>query len=693
MGETNIPALKEKIDELNQHAWQVRVNESIQAHMLSKEAIDLAEQINYDRGKAEGYRTFAFSLIRLSRHHEAHEYCKKSLTLFESLNDLDGQASAYGYLGIIERSFGNYAASLEFLFKFSELAIQAGNKEAESLSYYHLGATYKYLGDYERALNYLLKSLSTGKLIDSWIAESGSLKLIGQIYFETGDYLTTINYNLQSLQLMQDSGDKWGEAGCLDNIGFSNFKLKHLDKALEFCLRALSITELINDKKGQANALFHLANIYLELPDYNKAAAYCNESLVIRRAIEDKKGEAEILLFLAGLDLKENAADQFPQKTIDLFNAALQLANEIKALDLVASIHLGYYEACKHFHLYQEALTHIEAHIKLAKEIHSDTIKERIQNLEISHRAEKSRKEAEAYRQRNIELADLNEKINNQKQQVEAQKKIAEDVLAELKATQAQLIQSEKMASLGELTAGIAHEIQNPLNFVNNFSEVNSELIKELKSEVMKGNMKEVNVIADDIDANSEKINHHGKRADAIVKGMLQHSQTSTGKKEPTNINGLVDEYLQLSYHGFRAKDKLFNATIQTGFDETIGNINIIPQDIDRVILNLTTNAFYAINEKKNSSANKEKYKATVSVSTKKLGNKVEIKVSDNGNGIPQKIVDKIFQPFFTTKPTGQGTGLGLSLAYDIIKAHRGEIKVETKEGEGAEFTIQLPIV
>ena len=260
--------------------------------------------------------------------------------------------------------------------------------------------------------------------------------------------------------------------------------------------------------------------------------------------------------------------------------------------------------------------------------------------------------------------------------------------LNDLKATQQQLIQSEKMASLGELTAGIAHEIQNPLNFVNNFSEVNEELIKELKNEAVKGNLEEVKAIANDIEFNSEKISHHGKRADAIVKGMLQHSRSSSGQKEPTDINALANEYLRLAYHGLRAKDKSFNAMMKTDFDESIGKINVVPQEIGRVILNLITNAFYAVTEKKKQLG--DGYEPTVSISTKKINGKVEIKVADNGNGIPQKMLDKIFQPFFTTKPTGQGTGLGLSLSYDIVKAHGGGLKVETKEGEGSEFIVAL---
>jgi len=699
--EPDIQIIKDKIDQLNKQAWENRVNDSTQAHVLSKEAIDLAEGINYAKGKAESYRTFAFTLIRLSKHQEALGYCEKSLALFESLNDLDGQASIYGYYGIIQRSLGNYAASLEFLFKFSELTQQTGNKEAESLAYYHLGVTYKYLGDNETALNYLLQCLATRQphSVTYWVSKALSLKLIGLIYFETGDFTNAIDYYHQSLPLTQEAGDKWGEAGCLDNIGFIHFKLKDYDRALEFCSQALAISQIIDDKKGQSNALFHLGDIYNQLAEYEKASGCCYSSLHIRRDINDKKGEAEILLLLAELYVKENPAERNPEQAFELLNKALRLGQEIKARDLLAKIHFGFYETYKYANRYQEALTHIESHMSLSKEIHTDAINQKIQNLEISHKVEQSKKEAEIYRLRNIELADLYEESKRQKEEIEIQKGIAEESLIELKETQSQLVQREKMASLGELTAGIAHEIQNPLNFVNNFSEVNKELLIEMTNEIDKGNAEEVKAIANDVINNEEKINHHGKKADAIVKGMLQHSRSSNGIKEATDINKLADEYLRLAYHGFRAKEKSFNATLKTDYDEGIGNINIIPQDIGRVLLNLYNNAFYAVNEKKKQQSGE--YEPTVSVSTKKINgtsaspdsyrDRIEIKVGDNGNGIPQKLLDKIFQPFFTTKPTGEGTGLGLSLSYDIIKAHGGEIKVETKEGEGSTFIIQSP--
>jgi len=290
-----------------------------------------------------------------------------------------------------------------------------------------------------------------------------------------------------------------------------------------------------------------------------------------------------------------------------------------------------------------------------------------------------------------ILLEETIEELEQKRKAIEETNTALQKSLEELKAAQAQLIQSEKMASLGELTAGIAHEIQNPLNFVNNFSEVCNELIDEMREQMENGNAEEAKAIADEIKMSLEKINLHGKRADGIVKSMLQHSRTSNNKKEPTDVNVLADEYLRLAYHGLRAKDKSFNAALKTDYDENIGLIKIISQDIGRVILNLITNAFYAVMEKKK--LQPEGYEPTVTVSTKKIDNKIIVTVKDNGTGIPQKALDKIFQPFFTTKPTGQGTGLGLSLSYDIVtKGHGGEIKVETKEGESTGFSVILPV-
>ena len=285
--------------------------------------------------------------------------------------------------------------------------------------------------------------------------------------------------------------------------------------------------------------------------------------------------------------------------------------------------------------------------------------------------------------------------VTDRTRELSLQKESLQDTLVNLESTQAQLIQSEKMASLGELTAGIAHEIQNPLNFINNFSEVNKELIEELKAESLKPKAERNHQLEEEVlnnlINNEEKISRHGKRADAIVKGMLLHSRTSTGKKEAVDINVLADEYLRLTYHGLRAKDNSFSANIHTDFDPSIGKIHVIAQDIGRVLLNLYNNAFYAVKEKQKRET--EKYEPAISVFTKRSGDKLWISIKDNGNGIPQKVLDKIFQPFFTTKPAGEGTGLGLSLSYDIVKAHGGEIKVNSKEDEFTEFIIQIPAV
>ncbi|MCE6989942.1 ATP-binding protein [Dyadobacter sp. CY323] len=292
--------------------------------------------------------------------------------------------------------------------------------------------------------------------------------------------------------------------------------------------------------------------------------------------------------------------------------------------------------------------------------------------------------------------------VNERTLELTLQKEELQKTIEELKATQTQLIQSEKMASLGELTAGIAHEIQNPLNFVNNFSEVSVELCQELTEEIDKTDLPDsdkdyIKEIIGDLSQNQQKITHHGKRADSIVKGMLQHSRTSSGEKEPVEINALADEYLRLAYHGLRAKDKEFNAALVTDFDPTIGKVNVLPQDLGRVFLNLFTNAFYAVAEKKRKLTEEgtaADYKPEVRVSTKKFDNKLYIRVSDNGTGMPDHVKAKIFQPFFTTKPTGQGTGLGLSMSYDIITSgHSGTLDVDTVPGERTDFKITIPMI
>jgi signal transduction histidine kinase len=433
-------------------------------------------------------------------------------------------------------------------------------------------------------------------------------------------------------------------------------------KAISYYRRALYTATRSDSKKDLIEICYGFASAFKNLNQLDSAIFYANKVLEINKSIRFFVVKTNTLELLANLYKKRNNSDSAAKYFEWAIAAKDSLFNQGKAVRM-----------------------------------QNMTMNEQLRQQNISDEKKAQKKRITIYVLAgglflSIIVTLILNSLRLQKQKAKIK---IERAYSDLKATQAQLIQSEKMASLGQLTAGIAHEIQNPLNFVTNFSEVNKELLQELKAEIEKGNVEEATALANDVIENQEKINEHGKRADSIVKGMLQHSRSSSGVKEPTNINALADEYLRLAYHGMRAKDKSFNATLKTSYDETIGNINIIPQDIGRVILNLITNAFYAFAEKKRN--NPQDYQPTVTISTKLLkppsgGWGALISVSDNGNGIPTKVLDKIFQPFFTTKPTGQGTGLGLSLSYDIIKAHGGELKVETKEGEGSIFRVQLPV-
>ena len=484
------------------------------------------------------------------------------------------------------------------------------------------------------------------------------------------------------------------------NIGNIFQRQGQLDSALIYSLRGIQYAEKTGEKVYEGLILEDVGNIYLKRNQIDSAAYYYNRSVLVNKQQNNISGLASVYTSLANFYKTKGEADS----GLHYGQEAYLLSNRLKSARGITASALAISEAHKMLGNMDSAYAYLGISKKISDSLNKDYQEKLIQYQNINF-DEQQRLEKEAQKNKDAKtkittialfsgigllsiLAFVFYKNNKQKQNAN---KVLESTIADLKSTQSQLIQSEKMASLGELTAGIAHEIQNPLNFVNNFSEINTELIEEMKVELKVGKKEDAIALANDIADNEQKINHHGKRADAIVKGMLQHSRnSSSAAKEPTDINKLADEYLRLAYHGLRAKDKSFNATMKTDFDETIGNINIIPQDIGRVILNLITNAFYVVDEKKKSGL--ANYTPTVTVATKKINDKIEIRVADNGNGIAQNVIDKIFQPFFTTKPTGKGTGLGLSMSYDIVKAHGGELKVETKEGEGAQFIITLPI-
>ena len=591
----------------------------------AQKAISLARQIQYNKGLAAGLCTYGWALWAAGEYDKAVEAGLKSLNLYKDLKDDSWITFLYAELEVFYRDAGDYEQAL----KYGRLAMNL---------YDSLPGTHE--------LNENLPVLQLGTVY------------LFRNQLDSASFYITKAYEIEGGDALSDHGGY-----VLNMMGYLEAKKKRYDRALTYYQYALANATKYKNNFDVANSYGFLAQFYQETGKLDSSIWYAKQIL----------GSAGLSFFRRG--------------TLD---ALAILAKDYKLTGKTDS-----------------ALKYLEAHIALNDSLFNKDKARAIQNLSFNEELQQQELEAARIQYRNqvklyavfgfagvllligIILYRNNKVKQKANTQLQQQKEKLESTLKTLESTQSQLIQSEKMASLGELTAGIAHEIQNPLNFVNNFSEVNTELIDELQSELKSGNSEAAFSLSNDIKENEQKINQHGKRADSIVKGMLQHSRSGTSVKESTDLNALADEYLRLSYQGLRAKDKYFNAAIQTDYDQLIGHINIIPQDIGRVLLNLLNNAFYAVSEKKKS--NSDGYEPALTLTTKKLDNKVEIRVRDNGNGIPRSFLDKIFQPFFTTKPTGQGTGLGLSMSYDIVKAHGGEIKVSSKEGEFTEFMILLP--
>ena len=599
------------------------------------------------------------------------------------------------------------------------LAQKTGNKELENNFKLALSHNYWRTGDFATAIKLAYPIFVYGESVHDTNLMFRAAPTLMNAYRDQGDYREALKYIWKNMTLIRNP-DSFFYAIVYAMIGSNYYGLEKYDSANFFLKKAIGF-----DTQGYGWILLMAGRIVEQLNDNNAALNYYRQSIVRLVAEENLKDLAGAYNSLASLYEKISQ----PDSAIHFANLALILDEKYKFNKEKAETYLILSKAYekinprKAFDYYKLAIGTRDSLFGQEKQrqISSFKFNEELNQAEFQNKIEQSQLKyrnrfkiyilvagilallfvtgglwrRNIYKQRSFAL------LQKQKQEIAIQKEKAETTLEELKSTQALLIQSEKMASLGELTAGIAHEIQNPLNFVNNFADVNSELIAEMKHELDNGKIDDAKAIANNIDDNEQKIIFHGKRADAIVKGMLQHSRSSNGQKVPTDINALADEYLRLAYHGLRAKDKSFNATMKTDFDESIGLINIVPQDIGRVILNLITNAFYAVsNVSPQPPKGGSDFSPTVTISTRRLkpplgdlgANKVEISVKDNGPGIPQHVLDKVFQPFFTTKPTGQGTGLGLSLSYDIVKAHGGEIKIETKENEGTTFSIYLPI-
>ena len=599
----------------------------------------------------------------------------------------------------------NPDSSLEYGHQSLALAQRIHYYYGESQLLRVLGNTYRILGDYAKALDLVFKGLQIAEKNQLTFATIECLNNIGVFYNDLKDYSKAIDYFRRGLTLAVANQYLYKATQIEMNIGSLYMDLNQIDSASYYINKAY-----LKSKKFPRNTTTilkvvysYLAELQFQQGNYEKAFKYAHKSIVVNKNVGDSRFLSRAYNTLSIFFKKLNQPDSsifyakkglFEAQEINyksgILDASKLLAELYESKDSKTAVYYHKIANSANDELYGPSKT-LDLQKTLAEEQERQRHKE-AQRIEYQNRLKQY-----AYLTGLLVLlliAFLLYRNNRQKHKanidLQEQKDKVDKTLSQLKSTQAQLIQSEKLASLGELTAGIAHEIQNPLNFVNNFSELNRELITEMKEEIEKGNYEEVKTIAEDLEANEERITHHGQRASAIVKGMLEHSRASTGVKEPTDINALADEYLRLAYHGLRAKDEAFNAEIVTDFDPAVGKIDVIPQDIGRVFLNIINNAFYAVAVRKKQEP--EGFKPTVTVSSKLKDGVTEFRIKDNGTGIPDDVKARIFQPFFTTKPTGQGTGLGLSLAYDIMtKGHGGTLEVESEQGVGTEFVILLP--
>jgi signal transduction histidine kinase len=592
----------------------------------------------------------------------------------QRIKDKVTEASAWSYYGQGYRLTGNFTKALECHYKGIDLAMKTGINSQIGHCYNQLGHIYKDREENEKAIGIYLIARKYTEQGKSITAKIWPLMNLGAVYLNYNKLDSSIYYSKLAYVALKKYDSSLGNGGympyILGTIGSAYSKMNQAREAEQNFYAALAIAQhptYTNTRQKQI--------LFVRMADHFRRNHLIDSCLYYNKlaiALVDNTGLTYMNVAPAKM-ISEIYEDRNADSVVKYLKLYLKTNELINSTRVTQQLQMMTFESEQRKREIEQAQ-------------HNDRIRLQLYMLLIvlvlvslfgffMYRNSRQKQKA------NLLL---------QKQKVEI-----ETTLDKLKATQAQLVQSEKMASLGELTAGIAHEIQNPLNFVNNFSEVSNELVDEMKEELATGNLQQATDIADDLKENLTKINHHGKRADAIVKGMLQHSRSGSGKKEPVDINALCDEYLRLAYHGYRAKDKSFNAQFETDFDPTLPKVNVMPQDIGRVVLNLINNAFYAVNEKAKNPppANLQAaYAPKVTISTKRTDNTIEITVADNGNGIPPSAVNKIFQPFFTTKPTGQGTGLGLSLSYDIVKAHGGALTVNTTNGEGTSFIIQIPI-
>jgi two-component system NtrC family sensor kinase len=689
---------------------QANIVDSLKKVLLSQEE---------DSFKVKTLNALTYSLNTSAEYVEAFEYGEQAVELAKKIKFHYGVAKSYQLIASAYQNQTNNAEAVKYYHMALDEYLVAGNHTNIGRCYINLGLTYQALRNYQEAIKYCYLALKHFETSDDKQWKGESYLLLSSLYNDQGNDTAALKNSLLGLRLKQENGDKYGIAAAYGQVAYIHLTYGRFRESLQNQLKALQIFKEKNNPQDAYSIGWTQHNIgflygkfavqsasqgnAIEAKQYFAVAvSNCLDALKVYNRFQSTTDIAAVCGDLGSIYTNMgmfDSANTYLQRALKVSIASrnnFPLRETYKYLLELDSARGDFKSAFfnqKLYYVYRDSMANSENIDKLTQE----RVQFEYDKKETLGKAMQEGKDAEARRIRNLQYTAIAIFLLltvflffNNRQKQKAKTKI-ENAYSELRSAQSQLIQSEKMASLGQLTAGIAHEIQNPLNFVNNFSDVNTELIEEVSQEMRKGNISEAEIILNDIKENEQKINHHGKRADSIVKNMLQHSRSSTGIKEPTDINALADEYLRLAYHGMRGKDKSFNVALQTDFDSNIGKINVIPQDVGRVLLNLYNNAFYAVNEKKKIQV--DEYDPFISVTTKKNGDKVAIKVVDNGIGIPQKVIDKIFQPFFTTKPTGEGTGLGLSLSYDIIKANNGQITLTSEEGAGSDFTVVLPAI
>ena len=643
------------------------------AMSFGNEALHLAKKLNYKTGTAYALKNIGMVYYNQTRYVETIDYWNQSYLLFDSIGDSGNEALLLNNLGSVYMNQGDYAKALDYFFKSLQISEQSKDRPNIARAMGNIGTAYSYNEfTYDKALGYYLKALAISEELNDNNTTGALLVNIGETYLKRNKDDSALYYFKKSLKAYENTENI---PYSLNDIGKTYTKQGNYNLAKQYHEKALSFARKLNLQLDIVQSYLGLGDTYYKMGEYRLAL----------------KAYQSAQAFAYDISLKKELKDAY----FGLATTYAAMKDYYKAYNF-QTLYTNIKDTLINLEIAQK-VTNLQTNFDIQKkqgQIDILTRDQALQNMELK-RQKLARNTLAAVLVFAFGIAfvlyKLYRKVGRRTLQLRRS-------LEELKSTQAQLIQSEKMASLGALTAGIGHEIQNPLNFVNNFSEVNVELLHELENSPLQklsgADKEEVNEIIQNLAQNMTKISHHGKRADAIIKGMLQHSRKNTGQKELTNINALADEYLRLSYHGLSPKDKSSKIDIKTDFDESLssapGQIDVNPQDFGRVLLNLYNNAFYSMIEKKVQRG--EPYEPRLTVYTKKLNDKIEICVKDNGTGIPQRVLDKIFQPFFTTKPAGQGTGLGLSLSYDIIKAHGGQLSVETKEGEFAEFKITIPI-